>query len=429
MNDLSSFMRETFICRVEACTGEISRRQPFLPTHERSLMASSRILTTTAALALALLSTAAGHTQMSDKYQPNAESKKYPEGSALERKARMAEIANHPAYTRKFDLSALPDYVPQDKSTGTLRVCGNNYLGDSPLGGWWKDAFNKYQPGITIQYDLETAADAIPCLYFGLADIAVTHEPSFYDYLSYQRLKGNAPTGITILTGSYDVVGWQNNMVIVVNKANPITKVSMTQLDRIFGSQRAGGWVRTKWHPEFARGAEMNIRSWGQLGLTGDWASKPIDTYGYSLRYATALEFSDKVMHSTDKWNENLLGFGNYAKADGKTYLEGDQIVDHVRADPNHPNFPPDVKILDLGATDAGPFIKYTMDTLQDHSYPLWGGQSFWINIVPGKPVDPKIREFIRFVLSKQGQELLEKDGKYLPLDAATAKEGLKKLQ
>ncbi len=399
-------------------------------------MASYRILTTTAVMTLALLSTAAGHTQMSDKYQPNAESKKYPEGTALERKARMAEIANHPAYTRKFDLSALPDYVPQEKPTGTLRVCGNNYLGDSPLGGWWKDAFNKYEPGIIIQYDLETAADAIPCLYFGLADIGVTHEPSFYDYLSYQRLKGRAPTGITILTGSYDVVGWQNNMVIVVNKANPITKVSMTQLDRIFGSQRAGGWVRTTWHPEFARGPEMNIRSWGQLGLTGDWISKPIDTYGYSLRYATALEFSDKVMHSTDKWNENLLGFGNYTKVDGKTYLEGDQIVDHVRADPNgigyvryHPNFPPDVKILDLGATDAGPFIKYTIDTLQDHSYPLWGGQSFWIDIVPGKPVDPKVREFIRFVLSKQGQELLEKDGKYLPLDAATVQEGLNKLQ
>ena len=399
-------------------------------------MAVSSTRSTAAALTFILLTSATSLAQMSDKYQPNAESKKYPAGSALERKARMAEIAKNPAYTRKFDLSALPDYVPQDKLTGTLRICGNNYLGDSPLGGWWRDAFNKYQPSITVQYDLETAADAIPCLYLGLADIGVTHEPSFYDYLSYQRLKGNAPTGITILTGSYDVVGWQNNMVIVVNKVTPITKISMTHLDGIFGSQRAGGWVRTAWHPEFARGPEKNIRSWGQLGLNGDWASKPINTYGYSLRYATALEFSDKVMHSSDKWNENLQGFANYTKPDGKTYLEADQIVDHVRDDPNgiayvryHPNFPSDVKILDLGATDAGPFVHYSMETLQDHSYPLWGGQSFWINIVPGKPIDPKIREFIRFVLSKQGQELLEKDGKYLPLDAATVQQGLKKLQ
>lgn len=374
--------------------------------------------------------------QMSDKYQPNAESKKYPEGSAIERRVRMASIAANPAYTRKFDLSGLPDYVPEGKPTGTLRLCGNNYIGDSPLGGWWKEAFEKYQPGIKIDYNLQTAAIAIPCVTLGMADIGITHEPSFYDYLSYLRLKGHPPTGITILTGSYDVVGWQNNMVIVVNKANPLAHISMTQLDGIFGSERAGGWVRTNWHPEFARGPKSNLRTWGQLGVAGDLASKPIDTYGYSLRYATALEFSDKVLHSSDKWNGNLLGFGNYNLPNGKTYLEADQIVDHVRDDPNgigyvryHPNFPTDVKILPLGLTNAGPFITYSMDSLQDHTYPLWGGQSFWVDVKPGEKMDPKIREFIRFILSRQGQELLQRDGKYLPLNAASVSEELKKVQ
>ena len=399
-------------------------------------MARYHTLFAAAALMLCLLGAGTSLAQMDEKYQPNAESKKYPEGSSTERRVRMAAIAAAPAYTRKFDLSGLPDYVPEAKPTGELRVCGNNYIGDSPLGGWWKDAFEKYQPGIKIEYNLQTAAIAIPCLSLGQGDIGITHEPSFYDYLSYLRLKGHPPVGITVLTGSYDVVGWQNNMVIVVNRANPITKVSMTQLDGIFGSERAGGWVRTTWHPEFARGPEKNLRRWGQMGLTGDWENKPIDTYGYSLRYATALEFSDKVLHSSDKWNGNLLGFGNYNKPDGKTYLEADQIVDHVRADPNgiayvrfHPKFPTDVKILDLGVTDAGPFVHYSMDSLQNHSYPLWGGQSFWVDVKPGEKMDPKIREFIRFVLSRQGQELLERDGKYLPLNAAAAQEELKKLQ
>ena len=378
----------------------------------------------------------AAHAQMDDKYQPNAESKKYPVGSALERKARMKAIAMNPAYTRTFDLSGLPDYKPEGHPEGVLRVCGNNYIGDSPLGGWWKDAFEKLQPGIKIEYNLQTAANAIPCIAFGQGDIGITHEPSFYDYLSFQRMKGKAPTGVTILTGSYDVVGWQNNMVIVVNKANPITHISLSQLDGIFGSQRAGGWVKTDWHPEMARGPEKNIRTWGQAGVTGEFASHPIDTYGYSLRYATALEFSDRVLKSTDKWNENLLGFGNFQKTDGKTYLEADQIVDHVRDDVNaiayvrfHPKFPTDVKILDVGATDAGPFVKYSMENLQNHSYPLWGGQSMWFDVDASGKVDPKIREFVRFVLSKQGQELLQKDGKYLPLDPATVKEGLKKVQ
>ena len=373
--------------------------------------------------------------QMSDKYQPNPESKKFPTGSAKERRARMKAIATAQGYTRTFDLSKLPDYTPESKPTGVLRICGNNYIGDSPLGGWWKDAFEKYQPGIQIEYDLETAADAIPCLYMGKADIGITHEPSFYDYLSYLRLKGHLPTGVTILTGSYDVVGWQNNMVIVVNKDNPLLKISLQQLDGIFGSQRAGGWIRTNWHPEFARGAEGDIRTWGKLGLSGVWEDRPINTYGYSLRYATAVEFADRVLHSSDKWNGNLLAFGNFERPDGKTYLEADQIVDHVASDPNgigyvryHPNFPTSVKILDVSVTDSGPYVHYSMDTLQDHSYPLWGGQSFWFDVAPGQEVDSKIKEFTRFILSRQGQELLQKDAKYLPLDAGTVQQGLKTL-
>jgi phosphate transport system substrate-binding protein len=390
----------------------------------------------TAVAGIALACCAGTAVAQLEKYQPNAESKKFPTGSSAERRARMHGVAAHPAYTRTFDLSGLPDYAPETKPTGTVRLCGNNYLGDSPLAGWWKEAFAKVQPGITLDLgQLQTAAIAIPCLYMGTADIGVTHEPSFYDYLSFLRVKGHKPTGISFITGSYDVVGWQNNIVIIVNKANPLTHVSMSQLDGIFGSARAGGWIGTSWHKELARGADKDIRTWGQMGVTGALANQPIDTFGYSLRYATALEFSDKVLHSSDKWNDNLLGFGNYEKPDGTTYLEADQIADHVRADPNgigyvryHPGFPTDVKILAVGASDAGPFVPYTMDTLQTRAYPLWGDQKFWIDVKPGEKVDPALREFIRFVLSKQGQALIEKDGKYLPLTAEAAKAELAKI-
>ncbi len=397
--------------------------------HTSKMIAAGTVL-------VGLLSAGACCAQMSDKYQPNAESKKYPEGSAIERRIRMAAIAKNPAYTRKFDLSGLPDYVPEGKPSGVLRLCGNNYIGDSPLGGWWRDAFEKYQPGIKIEFNLLTAATATACLTFDLDDIGITHMPNFYDYLSFQRVKGRAPVGVLVVNGSYDVVGWQNNFAIVVNKANPLTKITMTQLDGIFGSERAGGWVRTTWHPEFARGPEYNIRTWGQLGVSGDWMNKPIDTYGYSLRYSTAFEFSDLVLKNSDKWNGNLLGFGNYDRPNGKTYLEADQIVDHVSADPNgigyvrfHEKFPENVKVLDVADSADGPYVHYSMDTIFDHSYPLWTGQSFWFDVQPGKKVDPKIREFLRFVLSKQGQELVEKDGKYIPLDAATVHEALKEIQ
>ena len=83
--------------------------------------------------------------------QPTAESKKLAPGSAAERKARMSARANAAAYTKKFDLSGLPHYVPEEKPTGKLRIYGNNYVGDAPLGGWWKEAFAKFQPGIEIE--------------------------------------------------------------------------------------------------------------------------------------------------------------------------------------------------------------------------------------------------------------------------------------
>src|SRR5438105_13199166 len=104
-----------------------------------------------------------GHA-VAQQSQPTEESKKLPAGSAEERKARMSARANAPAYTKKFDLSGLPHYVPEEKRKGTLRIAGNNYIGDAPLGGWWKEAFEKFQPGIKIEYYLPSAAIAIPWL-------------------------------------------------------------------------------------------------------------------------------------------------------------------------------------------------------------------------------------------------------------------------
>ena len=320
---------------------------------------------------------ATGHA-IAQQSQPTEESKKLPAGSAAERKARMAARANQPAYTKKFDLSGLPHYVPEDKPNGTLRIAGNNYVGDAPLGGWWKEAFEKFQPGIRIEYYLPSAAIAIPRLYFDLADIGINHEPSFYDSLGHLRLKGFEPTGISVFTGSFDYVGWQNNIVIIVNKDNPITRITLKQLDGVFGSARDGGWVGTTWHPEFSRGPAGDIRKWGQLGLSGDRADKPISVHGYSLRYATAIEFSNKVLQASDKWNGDLHAYANYRRPDGTTYLEADQIYDHVRKDPYaigyaryHEGFPKDIKILAVAKDDSAPYVEYSIDSLQNRSYPL----------------------------------------------------------
>jgi phosphate transport system substrate-binding protein len=360
------------------------------------------LIPTAAALPLALAAAPALHAAPQAQswlknYEPNAESRKFPAGSAAERRARMHAVAYSRAYTRQFDLSGLPSYAPKSHPHGTIRVCGNNYIGDSPLGGWWKSAFAKYEPGIKLVYDLKTAANGISCLYEGRADIGIDHQPLFYDDLANLRLEGFLPSGISVVTGSYDVIGWQ--------------------------------------YPEFARGPEGDIHTWGQLGLTGEWASRSVDTYGFSLRYSTALEFADDVLKSSDKWNGNLLAFGNYKRADGTTYLESDQIVDHVSQDAGgigyirfHQGLPKTVKVIAVAKSEGGPYIPLTMDTARDRSYPLWGEQSFWVEAKPGRPLDPKVYEFIRFVLSRQGQELVERDGKYLPLTAKIASEQMSRL-
>ena len=374
--------------------------------------------------------------QTSSQSQPTEESKKLPTGSAAERKARMRARAMSQAYTKKFDLSGLPHYVPEEQAAGTLRVCGNNYVNDAPLGSYWKQAFEKFQPGVKVEYYTPTAAIAAACLYFDKADIGINHELSFYDYLAHLRLKGFEPMSFSVFTGSYNYVGWQNNLVIIVNKDNPITKITMQQLDGIFGSVRDGGWVGSDWHPEMKRGADKDIRSWGQMGLAGEWAQRHITPHGYALRYATAIEFSNRVLQASDKWNGDLHEYANYKRPDFTTYLEADQIFDAVRKDPGaigyaryHDGFPKDIKILALAKDENGPYVEYGIDSLQDRTYPLWGDQSFWVSAKKGTRLEPKVREFIRFVLSREGQELVEKDGKYLPLTAQAARAELDKLK
>lgn len=357
-----------------------------------------------------------------------------PPGSAAERRIRMADRAMQ-RYSYRFDLSGLPDYEPKQTISGTIRLWGNNYIGDSGLAVNWCAGFREFHPIADCELVLPTAAIAAPSLYFGLADLSMNHELTFYDYLSHVRILGYEPTGFSIVTGSYDVRGWQNSIAVIVHKDNPISRISMKELDGVFGSERAGGWVGARWEPAFARGPEDNIRTWGQLGLDGDWSAKEINTYGYSLRYATALEFSNRVLSSSDKWNENLLAYGNYVAPDGTRTGQAERIVRHLETDLHgigyvrwDPGYAGRVKILPLAEQPGGEYFEFTVENIQGRRYPLWGDQSLWVSVAPGEKIDPKAAEFIRYVLSREGQQQIMTDGKYLPLPAQAATGELDKL-
>ncbi|MDB6126826.1 MAG: hypothetical protein JWM35_722 [Verrucomicrobia bacterium] len=338
-------------------------------------------------------------------------------------------------YTQTFDLSGLPHYVPSQQVTGWIRLHGNNYLSDGMLGDYWQQAFAKFQPGIRFSLFLPTSAVAFASLYYNQADVAMDHEPGFYDMLAYERVMNTDPLQITVVTGSYNVGGWSNSFAIIVNKDNPITKLSMQQLDGIFGAARDGGWSGTTWHNDWARGPEKNIRTWGQLGLTGEWANQKISLYGFSLRYNTSTLFADKVLQSSDKWNEDIHAYGNYLKPDGTRSIEADRIAEMVGKDPYAIGYllyrgdRPGTKRLALAKEDGGPYIEHTIENVQNRTYPLFNELFMFANVKPGTPLDPKVKEFLRFILSQEGQAEVARDGKYLPLTAEVVREQLKKLE
>jgi phosphate transport system substrate-binding protein len=337
-------------------------------------------------------------------------------------------------YTKKFDLSGLPHYAPDKHLTGWIRLHGNNYLVDGKLGQYWQEGFAKFQPEIRISWYLPTAAVAFAALYYNQADLVMGHKPSFYDLLAYQRVMGFDPIEVTAVTGSYDVPGWENSTVILVNKDNPLKGIDMAQLDGVFGAAREGGWAGTNFRPDWKRGPEKNIRTWGQLGLTGGWADKPINVYGFNLRYNTATDFADKVLQASDKWNENIHAFAHIVQANGKRYIQADQITDALAKDKYGIAFNryrgerPDVRRLPVAAGNGSDYVEHTLDNVQSRTYPLYQEQYFYTTVRPGTTMDPCVKEFIRYVLSQEGQTEVMRDGKYLPLTAEVVREQLKML-
>ena len=387
-----------------------------------------------AATSVALLACAASHASAQ-------QGKTSTEGLDMQaaRAKMMTERGKKIAYTSKWDLSGLPQYEPKQKINGSIRMWGSNYITDGFLGGYWETAFKKYHPDVKIDFHMKTTLAAVPSLIFGVSDIGIGRKITFSEQELFERYTDRPPIEIEVATGSYDVPGWQPGYGVVVHKDNPVQQVTMKQLDGIFGSERAGGWEGTSWRPHVARGPEENVRTWGQLGLTGEWKDKPINVYGLTLRYHQATEISDMVLKGSDKWNEHLKIYANYVSAAGKLErsMNGDLANDRygigIIAAPTTSlgsgASQPALKVLPVAETDGGPYVPYTLETLHDRSYPLYDRIYAYTDRVPGKPMDPRVLEFLRFMLSQDGQAAVMRDGKYLPLTAEVAKAQLKKLE
>jgi phosphate transport system substrate-binding protein len=342
----------------------------------------------------------------------------------------------HPnQYYRKFDLSGLPEYKPEHKVVGYVRIWGLNYITDSNLGDYWTAGFARFHPQAVLEWHTPTALVTVPGLITGVADIGTSRPITFDELLTFERVFGYPPLELSMATGSFNVQGWAPALAIFVHKDNPISRLTFKQLDGIFGAERDGGFIGLDWHPEFARGREANIRKWGQLGLTGEWADHDINFYGGGHRRHEQYVIERKVLQGGTKWNERMHEYSNYVRPDGTMSIALVQQIEDLEKDRygigynSMAQVTPGIKPVAIAEKEGGPYVELTLDNVQNRTYPLISEEFFYINRRPGQPVDQNVKEFLRYALGRQGQEAVMRDGRFLPLTAEVSRAQLKKLE
>jgi phosphate transport system substrate-binding protein len=330
--------------------------------------------------------------------------------------------ASDPA-VRFVDL--IPLYAPANKVNGTITLWGHGSFKRDFMGrlvSLWIDRFHEYQPDVRFVYRMYGTASAIGALYTGAGNLAILGEEISPDAaLAFRRAKGYAPTGIPIATGSLDVNFFDYAHMIFVHRDNPIDQLTLADLEAIFGT-------------EHKRGAR-NVRTWGDLGVTGEWATQRIQPYGWKVDDDFALFFREAVLEGSHRWNPDIHEYVHATRADGAQYDHGQRILDALALDrfgiaiSNVRYSNAHVKPVALARAPGGPYHLATLASLITQDYPLVRIIPAFVDRAPGRPLEPAVREFLRFVLSREGQRALLQESGYLPLGPEAIHQSLEKLQ
>lgn len=323
-------------------------------------------------------------------------------------------------------VATLPSYRPMPAPAGVIRLWGHGSFARPfmrLLVARWTKGFARFHPDIRIKEDTYGTSSAIPALALGAGDLAILGEeilPEAVD--TFERVKGYPPFGVEIATGSVDVRNFDYAQMFFVHRDNPLGRLTLVQLDAIFGA-------------EHRRGAPANIRTWGEVGLTGEWADKPITPYGWKTDDSFGFYLEQTLLAGSHRWNEALREFGHIVRPDGTIYDHGQQALDALAQDrygiavSNIRYAGPDVKALAVAEKGGEPYIAVTAETLMEGKYPLTRRIPAFLDREPGQPVEPKVKEFLRYILSREGQQDILDDGRYLPLSAEARREQVKKLE
>lgn len=362
-----------------------------------------------------------------------ARSRYSPELGAFALLAALAMAAAAPAHaddTRACSVYAmkvvdsLPPYAPKAQVTGTIRLWGHgspNHDFMGPLVHRWDEDFHRYQPHVTLINDMYGTASSVGALYTGAGDLAILgEEVSPAAERAFRRERHYAPAIFEIATGNVDVNYFDYAHMVFVNRVNPLDRLTVPQLARILGEPASGA-------------ASGPIRTWGQLGLTGAWTDRKIQPYSWTFDQDFGLFLRDRVLDG-GAWNPQIRRFVTYNRPDGTIVDRGAQILAALARDPagiavsNSRFANPSVKIVKLAWTSSGPYLLPSAQTLISQRYPLTRIIPAVVDVPPGQPLKPAIREFLRFILSRQGQRALVATSGYLPLGPKYIREQLHEL-
>jgi len=290
----------------------------------------------------------------------------------------------------------LPDYTPVQGVSGSIKSVGSDTMNN--LMTLWSEGFIKFYPNVRVEIEGKGSATAPPALIEGTATFGpMSREMKSTEIDAFEKKFGYKPTG---LATSIDM------LAVYVNKDNSLKSLTLPQVDAIFSKTRKLGY-------------KSDITNWGPLGLTGPFASAPISLYGRNAASGTYGFFK-----------EHVLGKGDY-KDSVKEQPGTASVVQGVAKDKFGIGYggigykTADVNAVALAPDERSPAIAATPENAYTGEYPLARFLLLYVNIKPGAKLDPLRAEFIKYALSRQGQEVVVKDG-YYPVTAKMGSKALK---
>jgi phosphate transport system substrate-binding protein len=294
--------------------------------------------------------------------------------------------------------SALPAYQRVGGVAGNLSSVGSDTLNN--LMTFWAEGFAKNYPNVKVQIEGKGSSTAPPALIAGTAQLGPMSRPMKSSEVdAFEKKYGYKPTAIAVALDA---------LAVYVNKDNPIKSLSLEQVDAVFSSTRSCG-------------GKTDISNWSQLGLGADW-NHPISLYGRNSASGTYGYFKEHALCKGDYKGSVKEQPGSATVVEGISndrFAIGYSGMGYKTAS---------VRILPLSPVGSTTVFEATTDNVYAGTYPISRYLYVYINRAPGKPLDPLVKQFILYVLSQEGQEIVVKDG-FIPLVKEIADVELKKLE